>query len=79
VCEYGNNRIQLFSPDGESIYCRGQPGRRPGQLAYPWGLAVDARRRAYIVDAGNDRIQVWQLPARAVMHQSGAMDGEADR
>jgi hypothetical protein len=39
----------------------GQAGRQKGDLAYPWGVAVDARRRAFIVDAGNNRIQVWQL------------------
>jgi DNA-binding beta-propeller fold protein YncE len=61
VCEYGNNRLQLFGPDRKSLAVYGCAGRQPGQLAYPWGVAVDARRRAFIVDAGNNRIQVWQL------------------
>jgi len=39
----------------------GQAGRELGQLAYPWGVAVDKAGRAFIVDAGNNRIQVWQL------------------
>ena len=47
VCEYGNNRIQLFSPQGESLAVYGQAGRELGQLAYPWGVAVDSHRRAY--------------------------------
>ncbi|MBL7154335.1 MAG: 6-bladed beta-propeller [Phycisphaerae bacterium] len=61
VCEFGNNRIQLFSPDGRSMAVYGRPGRGLGQLAFPWGVAVDNRGRAFIVDAGNNRIQVWQL------------------
>lgn len=60
VCEYGNNRIQSFDPDGNSLGICGSAGRRLGQLAYPWGVVTD-RDRAYIVDAGNDRIQVWRL------------------
>jgi len=60
VCEYGNNRIQSFDPAGNSLGICGSAGRRLGQLAYPWGVAV-GRDRAYIVDAGNDRIQVWRL------------------
>ena len=61
VCEYGNNRIQLFNPQGESLAVYGQSGRELGQLACPWSIAVDSHRRAYVVDAGNNRIQVWQL------------------
>jgi ABC-type Fe3+ transport system permease subunit/DNA-binding beta-propeller fold protein YncE len=61
VCEFGNNRIQLFSPDGRSLAVYGEAGPELGQLAYPWGVAVDKAGRAFIVDAGNNRIQVWQL------------------
>jgi len=61
VCEYGNNRLQLFSPDGRSLAVYGRPGRQFGELAYPWGVAVDGRRRAFVIDSGNNRIQVWQL------------------
>ena len=60
VCEYGNNRIQVFSPEGDSLGVYGQAGRGGGELAYPWGVAVD-REYAYIVDAGNNRIQVWDF------------------
>ena len=61
VCEYGNNRVQLFSPEGKSLAIYGGPGRLLGELAYPWGLAVDKAGRLYVVDAGNNRVQVWQL------------------
>lgn len=61
VCEFGNNRIQLFSPDGRSLAVYGSAGRGLGQLAYPWGVAVNKAGRAYIVDAGNNRVQIWQL------------------
>jgi len=61
VCEYGNNRLQLFSPDGCSLGVYGSAGRRVGQLAYPWGLAIGGEGRVFIVDAGNNRIQVWKF------------------
>ena len=60
ICEYGNNRIQILSPLGESLGLFGRAGRNAGELAYPWGVAVD-QKYAYIVDAGNNRIQVWQF------------------
>jgi DNA-binding beta-propeller fold protein YncE len=61
VCEFGNNRLQLFDADGVSLGIYGGAGREPGQLAYPWGVAVDGRGRVFVVDAGNNRIQVWRL------------------
>ena len=61
VCEFGANRLQVFSPAGESLGVVGVAGRRLGQLAYPWGVAVDEDDRAYVVDAGNNRVQIWQL------------------
>jgi len=61
VCEFGNNRLQLFSPEGKSLAVYGGAGGELGQLAYPWGVAVDARRTAFVVDAGNNRVQVWRL------------------
>jgi DNA-binding beta-propeller fold protein YncE len=61
VCEFGNNRLQIFSAEGKSVRIYGSAGREPGQLAFPWGLAVDKSLRAYVVDSGNNRIQVWQF------------------
>jgi len=65
VCEYGNNRVQLFrvADDGSAVSegVWGGPGRQLGRLAYPWGVCLGAGRRAYVVDAGNNRVQVWQL------------------
>jgi DNA-binding beta-propeller fold protein YncE len=61
VCENGNNRIQLFSPAGQSVGLYGKAGRKTGELAYPWGVAVDKNSNLYIVDSGNNKIQAWQL------------------
>ncbi len=60
ICEYGNNRIQVLDPQGNSLGVYGRAGRNVGELAYPWGVAVQGDC-AYIVDAGNNRIQVWQF------------------
>ena len=59
VCEFGNNRVQVFGPDGVSRRRLGGPGREPGQLAYPWGVAADGRR-LFVVDSGNNRVQAWE-------------------
>ncbi len=37
----------------------GGEGVGDGKFEFPNGLALDARGRIYIVDSGNDRVQVW--------------------
>ena len=61
VCEFGNNRVQVFNKQGQSIAIYGSPGRDQGQLAYPWGVAsAKDNKKLYVVDSGNNRIQVWK-------------------
>ena len=57
VVEYGNNRVQKFTPEGRSLGCWGGPGRGPGRLSSPWALAVDSRGRVHVLDSENDRVQ----------------------
>jgi DNA-binding beta-propeller fold protein YncE len=60
VCEYGeNDRVQKFRPDGTFILQFGSFGAAPGQFQRPSGIAW-YDHRLYIVDAFNNRIQVFQ-------------------
>ena len=57
IVEYGNHRVQKFTPEGESLGCWGGPGRGRGKLSSPWALAVDSRGRVHVVDSENHRVQ----------------------
>ena len=57
VVEYGNHRVQKFTPDGVSLGCWGGPGKLPGQLHSPWALAVDSKGRVHVCDSENHRVQ----------------------
>jgi hypothetical protein len=46
---------------GKGLKSWGSAGREPGQLAYPWGVIVDKRNRVIAVDAGNNRLQVFEF------------------
>lgn len=64
VAEFGNNRVQrLDLITGKSLGTFGIVGRGPGQLATPWGVTMMGDL-AYILDSGNNRIQVMRLPVR---------------
>jgi hypothetical protein len=61
VCEYGNHRVQKFSPDGKSIGTWGSEGRGPGQLFNPWAIVMDSQRRIHVLDSNNNRVQRFVL------------------
>jgi DNA-binding beta-propeller fold protein YncE len=61
VCEYGNHRVQKFTPEGVSLGVWGESGRGPGQLYNPWALAVDSQGEVSVIDSNNHRVQRFRL------------------
>jgi DNA-binding beta-propeller fold protein YncE len=57
ICEYGNNRLQRFTLDGDSIGTWGSAGSDVGLLRTPWCIAK-TRNGIVIADTGNHRLQV---------------------
>lgn len=67
VCEYGNfnDRVQKFKPDGTYIQQIGEYGTGDGQFQRPSGAAwFDGR--IYVVDAFNNRVQVFDKVGKLV-------------
>lgn len=58
-----NDRVQLFTPEGKFVLGLGGSGSGPGQLEQPHGMALDSRDHLYVADAGNQRIQKFEIPA----------------
>ncbi|HEY5053445.1 MAG TPA: hypothetical protein VII45_08560, partial [Solirubrobacterales bacterium] len=66
LSEFGNNRIQVFTPAGEYLYGFGSKGTGAGQFEGPRGTAFYGGR-VYAVDGGesslkNPRIEKWAMP-----------------
>lgn len=62
LSEYGeNDRIQVFSPTGEWLFQIGTHGTAEGQFMRPQATAIDDQDRLWVADAGNHRIQVFQI------------------
>lgn len=57
-----NDRVQCFTPEGKFLFGIGGTGKEPGKFARPHGMAVDSKGFFYVVDAGNQRIQKFELP-----------------
>jgi len=84
VADSSNHRVQVFScddDDGCSFVSKfGEEGDQPGQLMYPFGIAIDRDHdRILIVDSGNDRVQSWSLSEQSFLScigQFGSRDLE---
>jgi DNA-binding beta-propeller fold protein YncE len=65
VLEQDTYSIQVFNPGSKFnplVARMGRPGLRLGEFCAPKSLAMDiSRRRIYVLDAGNRRIQVLEL------------------
>jgi DNA-binding beta-propeller fold protein YncE len=59
VVDTGNERVQVFSPDGTFLRAWGGKGSEPGQLSEPVGIAIGPDGRVYVADSGNGRISVF--------------------
>lgn len=57
-----NDRVQCFTPEGKFLLGLGGTGAGPGQFARPHGMAVDRKGHLYVADAGNQRIQKFEIP-----------------
>jgi len=66
VSEYGgNDRVSVFTEQGDFLYCFGTAGERAGQLARPSALCVDhVRKRLYVADACNHRVAIYNLDGK---------------
>lgn len=55
-----DHRIRVFNPvSGEHLFDFGTRGAGPGELNFPYDLAVGKEGRLYVVDSGNFRISVF--------------------
>ena len=66
VAEYLNDRIQVFSPAGESLARIGSSGSGPSEFDAPGGVVVNADGRLYVADFHNHRVQILEQNGRFV-------------
>ena len=76
IADYGNNRVQVFSPEGHVLAVWGREGGGPGEFRLPQGIAVDGRGHVYVSDGGNDRVQEFDDAGRFLTQWGGQGKGE---
>ena len=58
---YINSRVVKYGKDGKFVMEWGKKGKGQGEFTLPHSIAVDARKRVYVADRDNSRIQVFDL------------------
>ena len=71
---YINTRIVRFSPTGKYLGEWGTPGSQAGEFNLPHGIAV-FRKRVYVCDRSNLRVQVFNLQGRYLDQWQGTRIG----
>ena len=56
---YDNSRVVKFDHTGKFLMAWGRAGSGRGEFRTAHGIAVDAKRRVYVVDRNNARIQIF--------------------
>jgi len=59
VTDTGNERVQVFAPDGTFLRTFGGFGTGPAQLVEPVGIAIGPDNNVYVADSGNGRLSVF--------------------
>lgn len=70
VVDSGNNRVQMFGPDGAFIATIGGEGQGPGELSRPRSAAI-VNDQLIVQDSGNQRFSVWTLDGEHVADYGG--------
>ena len=57
VVDSGNNRLQVFTPEGKLVAKCGKAGIGDGEFNQPWGITLDKDGNIFVADWKNHRVQ----------------------
>ncbi len=75
VADFGNQRVQLFGPDGVFLLALGTRGSGPGQFNDPCGVAVSPSGLVFVADTWNGRVQVFDEKGTWLREWAGGFFG----
>ena len=68
---YDNSRVVKFDKSGKFVMAWGTKGTGPGEFNRPHSVAVDAKRRVYVADRLNKRIQIFDENGKFIEQWGG--------
>ena len=71
MADYGNNRIQIFSGEGEYVGSFSGTGSLDSRFRNPRGLSVDRDGNIIVADSGNKLIKIFSPKGTFLMKIGG--------
>ncbi|MHB1126259.1 MAG: 6-bladed beta-propeller [Bacillota bacterium] len=75
VTEIQMSKVLVFDKEGKKLLEIGEPGMKNGQLRAPNAVTVDREGNVYVVDTGNQRIQVFDQKGKFLKIINGTPNG----
>jgi DNA-binding beta-propeller fold protein YncE len=72
------NKAYVFDLDGKLLLEVGKPGMGDGELNAPNGITADAEGNIYVVDTGNQRVQIFDNNGKFVKIINGSNNGKGE-
>lgn len=77
VTDIQKSKVLIFDMEGNKVKEIGEPGMKEGQFRAPNAVTVDKDQNIYVVDTGNQRIQVFDKEGKFLRIINGTTGGES--
>ncbi len=79
ISDVRKHQVMVFDINGKLLRTIGKPGvKNPGEFKAPNALTTDKEGNLYVVDTGNQRVQVFAKDGKFKMFINGSKDGKGD-
>jgi tripartite motif-containing protein 71 len=78
ISDSGNDRVQVFSPQGRFIRQFGSLGSRQGQFLFPSDLVVDGSGNVYVADDQSQTLAKFSPTGKVVWQIGGSSSSDQD-
>jgi sugar lactone lactonase YvrE len=78
VTDISANKAFVFDMNGKLLLEVGKPGKQQGEFSAPNGITADDEGTIYVVDTGNQRVQIFDKTGKFVKIVNGSKNGKGE-
>jgi len=80
VCDFHNNRIQIFTSEGNFLLTQGSKGNGNDQFNGPFGITINSQEDIIVCEYNNNRIQIFDSEGKflSMFGSKGNGNGQLD-
>ncbi|WP_312473445.1 6-bladed beta-propeller [Neobacillus sp.] len=78
ITDIKTNKAYVFDLNGKLLLEVGKPGTKDGEFNAPNGITADDEGKIYVVDTGNQRVQIFDKTGKFVKIINGSKNGKGE-